>query len=180
MWALAAETVAEQAADHGAEPFYVTAEFWVAVGFVLFMALVARSVLRVIGVALDDRADKIRSQIDEATRLAEEAQQLLATYERKQREAADEAETIVDQARREADRLARQAAADLERSLKRREELALERIAQAEQTAVADVRARMVEIAMAATRRLLVEQIDAKQASALIDSAIDELPKKLH
>lgn len=176
MLALAAET----AAEHHAEPFYVTAEFWVALGFVLFVALVARTAVRVVSVALDERAKRIKEQIDDAARLAEEAQQLLATYERKQREASEEAEAIVDNARREADRLAERAAQDLERSLARREELAMERIAQAEQAALADIRSRTVEIAMSATRQLLVERLTAAQANSLIDHAIEELPKKLH
>ncbi len=176
MLALAAET----AAEHHAEPFYTTAEFWVALGFVLFVALVARTAVRVVSVALDERAKRIKEQIDDAARLAEEAQQLLATYERKQREASEEAEAIVDNARREADRLAERAAQDLERSLARREELAMERIAQAEQAALADIRSRTVEIAMSATRQLLVERLTAAQANSLIDHAIEELPKKLH
>lgn len=176
MWALAAEG----GAAHPAEPFYMTAEFWVAVGFVLFVALVARTAMRVLSVALDERAKRIREQIDEAARLAEEAHQLLATYERKQREAAEEAETIVDHARREADRLAERAAQDLERSLARREELAMERIAQAEQAALADIRSRIVDVAMAATRQLLGERLTDAQSGTLIDQAIAELPKKLH
>lgn len=176
MWALAAEAGAE----HQAEPFYASAEFWVAIGFILFVVLVARTAIRVASVALDERAKRIKEQIDEAARLAEDAQQLLATYERKQREASEEAETIVDNARREADRLAERAAQELERSLARREELAMERIGQAEKAALADIRNRTVEIAMAATRQLLAERLTAAQANSLIDSAIEDLPKKLH
>lgn len=178
MIAWAAETATDH--GHGAEPFYASAEFWVAVGFVVFVVLVARTAFRVIAVALDDRAEKIKNQIDEAQRLAEEAQQLLATYERKQREAAEEAEIIVEQARREADRLAERAAHDLERSLKRREELAVERIAQAETTAIREVKGLAVELAMEATKRLLVDHLSAKQSSALVDAAIRDLPKTLH
>lgn len=172
---------AASAADHAAHPpFYASAEFWVAVGFVIFVALVGRTAYRVVTVALDDRADKIRRQIDEAAKLAEEAQQMLATYERKRREAAEEAQTIVDQARRQADRLEERAAQELERSLKRREELAIERIAQAEQAALAEIRATTVEVAVEATRQLLTNQLSAKEANTLIDEAIAELPKKLH
>ena len=130
--------------------------------------------------ALDDRAEKIRNRIDEASRLAEEAQAMLATYERKQRDAAEEAEAILAGARREAERLAADAKEDLERALKRREAQAMERIAQAEKAAIAEVRARAVDVAIEATRRLLAERLTPKQADALIDAAIAELPKKLH
>jgi len=181
MWtALAADAAAEHGSAHAAEPFYASAEFWVAIGFVIFVVAVARTAFRVIGVALDDRAEKIKSQLDEATRLADEAQQLLATYERKQREASDEAQSIVDLAQREADRLAEHEAQELERSLKRREELAMERIAQAEKAAINDIRGQAVTVAMEATKLVLAEQLTAQRANALIDDAIAELPKKLH
>jgi F-type H+-transporting ATPase subunit b len=175
-----AATDPSAAAEYAHEPFYLTGEFWVAIGFVLFVLLVGRTAYRVVTAALDERAQRIKDQVEEATRLAEEAQQLLATYERKQRDAAAEAETVVEMARREADRLADQAAKDLERSVQRREALALERIAQAESSAVAEVRAKATEIALEATRRLLVERVSGARAGALIDAAIKELPKRLN
>lgn len=179
-WAATAAAAAEAGAEHAAEPFYLEAEFWVFVAFVIFVGLVGRTAYRVVVAALDDRAQRIRDQVDEATRLAEEAQQLLATYERKQRDAAAEAETVVEMARREADRLSDQAAKDLERSLQRREQLAFDRIAQAEAAAIAEVRNRATEIALEATRRLVVQRVSGKRADALIDAAIDELPKRLN
>ena len=105
---------------------------------------------------------------------------MLASYERKQRDAAEEAESILTAARREAERLAADAKVDLEHALKRREVQALERIAQAEQAAIAEVRGRAVDVAIEATRRLLAEQLTSAQRNALIDSAIGELPKLLH
>ncbi len=178
MQAWAAET-AEHAAK-GTEAFYATAEFWVAVGLVLILAAVGRTAFRVIALALDDRAEKIKNQIDEATRLAEEAKQLLASYERKKHDAAAEAEAIIEHARQEADRLAERTADDLERALKRREQMAMDRIAQAEVSAIADVRNQAVDVAMQAARQLLTEQVKGKSADALIGAAIKELPEKLH
>jgi F-type H+-transporting ATPase subunit b len=181
MIAHAAEAVGE--AGHAAaqaEPFYATAEFWVAIGLALFLFFVGRRAYRLLVVALDDRAEKIRNRIDDASRLAEEAQALLATYERKQRDAAEEAESILASARKEAARFSAEAKQDLERTLKRREVQALERIAQAEQAAVAEVRGRAVDVAIEATRRLLADRLTTDQANALVDQAIQELPKKLH
>jgi len=171
---------AEAGAAHGAEPFYATPEFWVAVAFIVFVGLTARTIFRVATVALDERAEGIRNQIDEAQRLAEEAQELLASYERTQRDAEREAEAMVDNARREADRLAEHAARELERSLKRREQLAVDRIAQAEKSAIEDVRAQAVEVAMQATRIVLAEHVSGSKADALIDAAIKDIPEKLH
>ena len=176
------EAWAAETAHHAAEvaPFYAQPEFWVAVGFFIFVGAVARIVYRVVTVALDERANRIKQRIDEATKLAEDAQQLLATYERKQREAADESEAIVANARRQADRLRAEAEADLAQSLDRREKLALERIAQAEASAVAEVKATAVDAAIQAVRSVLRDKLPARTADDLIDNSIKELPTRLH
>jgi F-type H+-transporting ATPase subunit b len=171
---------AEAGAQHAEPAFYATPEFWVAAGFVIFLVLTVRTIFKVVTTALDDRAERIKGQIEESSRLVEEAQQLLASYERKLRDAADEAAVIVENARREADRLAERSAEELERSLKRREELVIERIAQAEAEAVAEVRGRCVDVAIEATRRLIADQVTGKRADRLIDQAIAEIPAKLH
>jgi F-type H+-transporting ATPase subunit b len=180
MQAWAAETVAKTAAEHGSEPFYATAEFWVGVCFIIFVVAVSRTAYRVVTLALDDRAEKIKNQIDEAARLAEEAQELLASYERRKHEAAAEAEAIIKHARREADRLTERTAEELKKALKRREQMAIDRIAQAEASAIADVRNQAADVAVQATRRILSTQVKGKSADALISAAIKELPEKLH
>lgn len=154
--------------------------FWVAVSFVIFVALAYKPAMRQIGGALDGRAERIRQQIEEAQQLREDAQALLASYKRKQRDALQEAEQIVAHAREESKRQQQQAEADLEALLKRREAQALEKIAQAEAKALQEVREKAVDVAIAATRRLLDEKLDAKASNTLIDNAIDELPGKLH
>ncbi len=179
MTAAWAAEAAEAAAGHAAVPFYASGEFWVAIAFVIFVALTARTIYRVVTVALDDRAERIKAQIDEATRLAEEAQELLLSYQQKQRDAAKEAEDILHAARNEADRFGDRARLDLENALARREQLAMDRIAQAEAQAVTEVRTRAVDVAMEASRRVLAEQAKGKTADALIDAAIKELPEKL-
>jgi F-type H+-transporting ATPase subunit b len=154
--------------------------FWVLVSFVIFVALVWKPGSKAVAQMLDDRAEKIRSDIEKAARLREEAQALFAEYQKKQRDALKDAEAIVAAARAEAKALSKQAASDLETSLKRREQLALQRIAQAEAQATADVRAAAVDLAMAATRKILTEKLDAGRQDALVDAAIKELPGKLN
>jgi F-type H+-transporting ATPase subunit b len=154
--------------------------FWVLVAFALFVVGVWKPGSKAITQMLDDRAEKIRTDLDRAAKLREEAQALLADYQKKQRDALNEAEAIMAQAKAEAERLSAQAAADLETSLKRREQLALQRIAQAEQQAMADVRAAAVDVAVAATGKLLAEKLDAGRQDALIDGAIKELQGKLN
>jgi F-type H+-transporting ATPase subunit b len=154
--------------------------FWVAVAFVIFVAAAFKKVRDGLNSALDGRAARIKAQLDEARQLREEAQAALAEYQRKVRDAAAEAKAIVDHARVEAERLRERARADQEHALKRREQLAIEKIAQAEAEALEQVRNQAVDLAVAATARLLAENMDENQAGRLINEAIQELPDKLH
>ncbi|MYH37892.1 MAG: F0F1 ATP synthase subunit B, partial [Rhodospirillaceae bacterium] len=108
------------------------------------------------------------------------AQGLLADYQRKQRDALQEAEAMLRAAEEEAARLRARAEEDLAASLKRREQQALDRIAQAEAAAQAEVRNTAIDLAVSATRKLLEDRLDEKKAAGLVDRAIDELPGKLH
>ncbi len=175
---MSAAYAAETAAAHSA--FYETPEFWVLVAFVLTIALAGKAVVQKISTALDDRSEGIRSEIEEATRLREEAQELLASYERKQRDAAEEARNIADRAKSEADYLTKKAEEDLKNLLERRERQAKERIAQAEAAAIDEVRAAAIDVALEASRRLLAKKMTGSKSDALIDAAIKELPGKLH
>ncbi|WP_207455398.1 F0F1 ATP synthase subunit B [Azospirillum sp. SYSU D00513] len=158
----------------------MTAEFWVFVSFVIFVVLAFRKVSSLIATTLDGRAARIRQELDEAQRLREDAQATLASYQRRQRDAAKETETLLAGAREDAERLRQQAGRDLEAALKRREAQALDRIAQAEAAAVAEVRNLTVDVAIAASRRILEAGIPARQAGQLIEQSIAQLPKHLH
>lgn len=157
-----------------------SAEFWVFVAFVILVGATFRRVSAVLTGGLDARAARIKAQLDEAGKLREDAQALLAEYQRKQRAATKEAEAIVAQAKSEAERMREQAHADLEHSLKRREQQALEKIAQAEAEALDEVRHQAVDLAVAASARLLKDSLDKERAGRLVDDAIKELPEKLH
>jgi F-type H+-transporting ATPase subunit b len=155
-------------------------EFWVAVAFIIFVGLIVWKGLTPILAALDSRSNRIRQQIEEARSLRAEAERALGEANRKVREATRETEGILAQARAEAERLKRQSAENLEATLKRREQNALDKIAQAETRAVDEVRARAVEVAVAATARLLSEQMDGTRGDKLVEDAITEVGRKLH
>ena len=178
--AQAAEAVAEHAAEHAHVGFFSEPENWVAFTWLIVVALLARPVFRGITAGLDMRRQKIKARIEDAERLRAEAQELLATYQKKQRDALKEAENMVAHAKAEAERLAAQHAQELEALLKRREQQALERIAQAEAEALREVRNTAVDIAMAATRKLIGQTLTSDKASALVDAAIKDLPTRLH
>lgn len=154
--------------------------FWVGLAFVVFVAGIAKMAYKMIAESLDKRAERIRAELDEAVRLREEAQTLLAGYQRKQRDAVTEAEEIVEHAKAEAKRLAEQAEKDLEAAMERRTQLAEAKIAQAEAQAISEVRNLAVDVAIRATRRLIAENMDETRAQATVDQAIAELEGKLH
>lgn len=155
-------------------------EFWVAVAFVIFVALAGKKIYVAVGKLLDERGAKIRAELEEAERLRAEAEKLLADYQRKQREAMKDAQAILDAAREEAARVRKEAAASLEAHLKRRERAAVEQIAQAEAHAVAEVRNQAIELAISAAKLALAESLDAARAGALIDQSLADLEKRLH
>lgn len=160
-------------------PFYATAEFWLAVAFVIFIGLLAKPVWKRATTALDARAAAIAAELEEARQLREEAQAALASYQRKQRDAAKEAERLLAHAQDEAKRLTAQAEKSLEETLARHRALTEEKIAQAQARAMDEVRAEAVEIALAATERLLRERMSETHADRLVDRAIEDLPQKL-
>lgn len=154
--------------------------FWVAVAFLIFVALIVWKARGAITGGLDARAEKIEAEIEEAKRLREEAQQLLADYKRKQRDAIAEAEAMLKAAEEEAVRVRGRSESELEAALKRREQQALDRIAQAEANAQAEVRNLAADLAIAASRKILTEKMDDATADKLVDNTIKELPTKLH
>jgi F-type H+-transporting ATPase subunit b len=155
-------------------------EFWVLVAFLLAVAFLVWKAGPTVTGGLDKRTLRIKSELDEATRLRDEAQRTLAEFQRKQRDAMKEAEAIVAQAKIEAERVAKTAERDLAASLERRQKQAVEKIALAETKAIAEVRALAVDVAMAATRRLLAEEISPARKSAMIDDAIADLSRRLN
>lgn len=155
--------------------------FWVAIAFFGFIGVAIYFKLPgMITKILDERAKKIRNELDEAQRLREEAQALFAEYQRKTRNAAQEAEDIVTHAQAEAKRHAEQASKDLADMMERRTIQAEQKIAQAEAQAVQDVRTAAVDLAVNAARRVMQEELAEDKSDALVDDAIGDLRTKLH
>ncbi len=156
-------------------------DFVVLLGFLLFIGvLVYFKVPGLLGGLLDKRAEGIRNELDEARALREEAQALLASYERKQHEVQDQADRIVAHAKEEAGLAAEQAKEELKKSIARRLQAAEDQIASAQAGAVKEVRDRAATVAVAAAQDVVAAQMTAADASELIDDAIVEVGNKLH
>ncbi|MBI1243574.1 MAG: F0F1 ATP synthase subunit B [Alphaproteobacteria bacterium] len=154
--------------------------FWVGLALLTLFWFAWKPVKAALFGALDARAARIAKDLDDAAKLRAEAEKLLAEYQAKHRDAMAQADAIVTHAREEAARMAAKAEADLGASLRRREEMAMERIAQAEAQATAEVRSAAVDLAMAATAKLLEGRLDAGRQDALAAGAIKALPTRLN
>ncbi|MCZ4262651.1 ATP synthase F0 subcomplex B subunit [Limimaricola soesokkakensis] len=156
-------------------------DFIVLLAFLLFVGvLLYFRVPREVGKLLDKRADGIRAELDEARGLREEAQSLLASYERKQKDVQTQADRIVSNAREEANRSAEQAKVDIAKSIQRRLTAAEEQIQSAQDKAVKEVRDQAVAVAVAAARQVIAEQMTAQRADKMIDESIQTVGAKLH
>lgn len=155
--------------------------FVVALAFFLFMALLYRLNVHKMAVkALDDRAERIRHELDEARRLREEAQSLLASYERRQKEVEAQAADILARATADAKTAAEAAKAELAVSMDRRIRSAQEQIASAEAAAVRDIRNQAITVAVAAAAEALKGAMTPAADNARIDAAIAEVSARLH
>lgn len=155
--------------------------FVVGIAFVLFLLVLWRvGAFGLIGRKLDERAERIRTELDEARRLREEAQSLLASYERKQKEAEGRVQDIVAHARTEAEEVAAQAKRDLELTVARRIRTAQEKLAQAEADAVRAVRNEAVRVAVAAARDVIARELTPEGREKLVDEGIATVGERLH
>jgi F-type H+-transporting ATPase subunit b len=160
--------------------FLYSVDFWVAVAFALFFVIVWRAgAFGAIAAALDDRTSRIRRDLDEARKLREEADKVLAEYKKKRGEAESEAKAIVEAAKSEAQEITAEATRRTEEFVARRTKLAETKIAQAEAQALADVRATAAETAVRAAERVLAETVKGKTADDLIAGAIKDVKSRL-
>lgn len=157
------------------------AEFWVAVSFVIFILIVAKvGGFKALTGALDKRGERIAGELAEAKRLREEAQALLASYEKRRREAETEAESIIAQAKAEAERLAKEAETKLADFVARRQKSAEQKIALAEAEATREVRSVAAEAAIRASEAILRGRSAGEAGLTLLGKSLDEVKSKLN
>lgn len=164
-------------------PFFSLAntDFIVLISFILFLGILFYfKVPGMIGGMLDKRAEQIKSELDEAKALREEAQTILASYERKQAEVAEQAEAIVKTAKEDAEAAAAQAKIDLEKSIARRLAAAEDQITSAEAAAVKQVKDQAVTVAVAAAADVIKDKLTKADRDAMTAAAIKEVQERLH
>lgn len=153
---------------------------WVAISFVTFIFLVVKFAGKKITGALDDKIAQIKSDIETAERLKKEAQDLLADFENKQRDAEAIAAKIIEEAKASALLVQKAAEAELSQSMERREAQLAQRLKQIEERAIADIQNHAADLAIAATREIVTKTLDEKSSNKLIDQAIQSVAKYLN
>jgi len=159
--------------------FITNSRTWVALAFIIFFVAFGRKLWSALAAMLDDRAAKVRAELEEAARLRREAEAMLKEAEQRRAEALAEAKALIEGAQAEATRAAAAATAEAEASARRREQMALDRIAAAEKAAVDEVRLTAVDVATSAARQVISEGLSPDADSRLIDHAITQLPSAL-
>jgi F-type H+-transporting ATPase subunit b len=156
-------------------------KFWVTVSFLLLLALlVYKKVPAMVCRMLDDRAAKIKAELEQAQKLREEAELVLAQYKQKQAEYLQEANAMLQKARADADAIVAHAQNELKDSLDARMKQAVDKIAQEEAKAIDDVRNHVVDIALAAARAIIVDQVGNLSQEELVKLALTDMERKVH
>jgi F-type H+-transporting ATPase subunit b len=153
---------------------------WVAISFVVFVALAFKFAGSKITATLDKKIAEIRAEIDTAEKLKAEAQALLADFQQKQKDAEQIAAQIIEQAKAAALGVQKMAEADLAESMERREAQLAERLKRIEEKAIADIQNHAAALAMQATREIVTKTLDEKASTKLVDQAIQSVAKYLN
>lgn len=154
--------------------------FWVSLSTLFVTGALIKILTPVVTKAMDKRAAEISEELERAVALREEAQVILAQYQKKQRESLKEAEEIVQKANLEARRITREAEQDMEEQLKKRMKLAMDKIEQAERQALQEVQNRIIDVTVAASRSLVNSKLTDKAREELIANATNDVQKKMH
>ena len=177
----AAEEVHGAAAEHAKVGLLQDTSFWVLVAFLIVVGIFAKAgVHKMITGGLDKRAQTIADELNEARKIREEAQELLASYQRRQREAEEEAAGIIEQAKKDAKRLTEEARIKIAEQTERRSKAAEEKIARAEAQALSEVRGQTADLAIDAAREIIRDRMDSGAQTAFVEKAISGLRNKLN
>lgn len=159
---------------------FYDSNIWYVFSFVIFLGIVFKFAIPVITKVLDERIVQIKTDLEEAENLRVEAQEMLAQYQRKHRDAVKEAEGIIAKAKESAKEYKKQAEAELDELMKRREAQLSDRLKRMEQNALNEIQAHAAELSINAARQIVIEKLDKKTNAKLVEDSISEIEKRIH
>jgi F-type H+-transporting ATPase subunit b len=153
---------------------------WVAFSFLIFVAVAVKFAGKAVIGGLDKKIAEIKAEIETAQRLKQEAQDMLADFQNKQRDAEKNALDIIEQAKASAIAVQKQAEYELNETMERREAQLADRLQRIEEKAIADIQNHAADLAMKATREIVEKTLDDKAGSKLVDQTISSVAKYLN
>ena len=153
---------------------------WYTFSFLIFVGLIVKFGVPVINKGLDSRIEQIKKDLAESESLRVEAQEMLAQYQRKHRDAVKESEKIIATARENAEKFKANAEAELNEIINRREQQLVERLNRMEQNAVNEIQAYAADLAINAATQIIIEKLDKKTNAKLVDQSIENVQSNIH
>ena len=153
--------------------------FWVLISFAIFVGFAFKAMRDGLLGKIDGRIEEIKKEIDTAESLRVEAQGLMAQYQRKLRDAQKEAEEIVQSAKAHAAEIKKEAEKDLDEAAKRREEQLQARLKRMEDNAVQEIKAHAAQLAVEATKEIIIKNMDKATNDRLVDQSIKDVSQAL-
>lgn len=163
------------AAPAGQSGLIYDTNFWLAISFVIFCIVIVKAAGKTIIGTLDSRSDKIRTTIAEAETLRTEAQQLLAQYQRKQRDAQKETDAMIEKAKMHAYQITKNAEKELKDHIAMKESQLQDQVARMKDQAMAEMKAHAAHLSAAATADIIQDTMNKKTANTLIDGSIKQI-----
>ncbi|MGH1455349.1 MAG: hypothetical protein ACRBDI_01075 [Alphaproteobacteria bacterium] len=153
---------------------------WYTFSFLIFAALVLKLGMPVLNTFLDQRIAQIQNDLEEAENLRVEAQEMLAQYQRKHRDAVQESAEILEKAKASAEKFRINAENDLQETISRREAQLEDRLKRMEQNAINEIQTFAADLAMNTARQIIIDNLDKKVDVTLIDNAIKNVDANIH
>jgi len=173
------EETAAAATGHEHEIFYQSAEFWVAMAFVLTVLLLARPIFKAVSGLISKHIAGIRERIDNAEQLQHDAEKLLASYERKFRNVKKEADAILKKSQNEIEYLRKASISRMEQEMAQKEKDVADKLTEAKNSAVKEISEVAGNLSINAARKIIAEKLNDKEIDALIDKSIEKLDKAI-
>ncbi len=161
------------------EALLLDSHFWFTLSFLIFAVIIIKLGLPALNALLDSRIEDIKKDLETSENLRVEAQEMLAQYQRKHRDAVQEAEKIITTANENARQVKENAEADLEAVIRRREDQLTDRLQRMEQNAINEIQSYAADLAMSAATQIIVEKLDKKANAKLVEQSISNLEKNV-
>lgn len=154
--------------------------FWFVLSFIIFALIIVKFGFPALNRMLDQRIAQIKNDLEEAENLRVEAQEMLAQYQRKHRDAVKESEEIIEKAKKSAEKFRANAEAELKQTIERREQQLADRLKRMEENAISEIQTHAAQLAIETAKRIIADNLDKKVDATLINSSIENLDKNIH